>query len=96
MKKNIHPTFYSNAQVTCNCGQTFTVGSTKKDIKVDVCSSCHPFFTGKAKLVDAQGRVEKFMAKREAAKNQVLKKKEKKIHQDQSQKTLKEMLQGTK
>jgi len=62
MKKGIHPTYYQ-AKVTCVCGNTFTVGSTKKEIKVDVCSACHPVFTGKQKIVDSAGRVEKFLRK---------------------------------
>ena len=60
MKKNIHPKYYNNARVTCACGNSFTVGSTKEFIEVEICSKCHPFYTGKEKLVDALGRVERF------------------------------------
>jgi len=60
MKKEIHPTYYPNARVTCACGNTFTVGATIKEINVELCSNCHPFFTGKQKLVDTARRVEKF------------------------------------
>ena len=63
MKAEIHPTYYSDAQVTCVCGNTFTTGSTLKEIKTDICSACHPFYTGKQKLVDTEGRVEKFKKK---------------------------------
>ncbi|MBN2543770.1 50S ribosomal protein L31 [bacterium] len=62
MKKEIHPE-YHQAKVTCSCGNSFTVGSTKKEIKLEVCSACHPFFTGKQKLLDTAGRVEKFKKK---------------------------------
>lgn len=63
MKADIHPQYYSDAQVTCVCGNTFTTGSTLKELKVDICSACHPFYTGKQKLVDAEGRVERFRKK---------------------------------
>lgn len=59
MKENIHPK-YGEAVVRCACGETFTTGSTKKEIRVEICSKCHPFFTGKQKLVDTGGRVERF------------------------------------
>ena len=59
MKKDIHPA-YGDAVVTCACGATWTIKSTRKEYKVNICSNCHPFFTGKQKLVDAAGRVEKF------------------------------------
>jgi len=59
MKKGIHPEYY-DCTVTCSCGNTFQTRSTKKEIKVDICSRCHPFYTGKQKLVDSGGRVERF------------------------------------
>ncbi|NPA95710.1 MAG: 50S ribosomal protein L31 [Thermodesulfobacteria bacterium] len=62
MKKDIHPEYHL-ASVRCACGNEFQVGSTLKEIKVEICSQCHPFFTGKQKLVDTAGRVEKFMRK---------------------------------
>jgi large subunit ribosomal protein L31 len=62
MKKKIHPE-YGNCTVTCACGNTFTTRSTKKEIRVEICSQCHPFFTGKQKFVDSAGRVEKFRKK---------------------------------
>lgn len=65
--KSIHPTYYPETAVICACGHSFTTGSTKKSIKVDVCSACHPFFTGQMKFVDTQGRVERFQAKMVAA-----------------------------
>jgi len=66
MKDNIHPN-YQKAKVTCSCGNTFEVGSTVSEINVEICSACHPFFTGKEKLVDTAGRVDKFRARQEAA-----------------------------
>lgn len=62
MKENIHPRYYK-AAVRCACGNEFEVGSTVESIKVEICSKCHPFFTGKQKLVDTAGRVEKFLKK---------------------------------
>ena len=59
MREGIHPN-YQEATVTCNCGNTFVTGSVKKDIHVEICSKCHPFFTGKQKLVDTGGRVDRF------------------------------------
>ena len=59
MKSDIHPR-YGPATVTCSCGNTFTVGSTKSELHVELCNECHPFFTGKQKLVDTGGRVERF------------------------------------
>lgn len=63
MKKDIHPTYYPKAKVTCACGNTFFTGSTVEEIKTELCSACHPFYTGKQKLVDSARRVEKFQAK---------------------------------
>ena len=59
MKEGIHPKYYQ-ATVTCNCGNTFVTGSTKPEIHVEVCNKCHPFYTGKQKLVDTGGRVDRF------------------------------------
>ena len=62
MREGIHPNYYQ-ATVTCNCGNTFVVGSTKENIRVEICSKCHPFFTGKQKFVDSGGRVDKFKSR---------------------------------
>ena len=67
MKKDIHPKYYKDAKVICACGNKFTTGSTKPELRVDLCSACHPFYTGKQKLVDTARRVEKFQAKLEAS-----------------------------
>lgn len=63
MKTEIHPEYYNKAQVICVCGNSFITGSTLKEIRIDICSACHPFYTGKQKLVDTEGRVEKFRKK---------------------------------
>ena len=68
MKKDIHPQYYKNAAVKCACGNKFTVGSTKKELEIEICSACNPFFTGKEKLIDTAGRVEKFKARAAKAK----------------------------
>ena len=68
MKTDIHPK-YQQATIKCACGNTIEVGSTKKDISVEICSQCHPFFTGKQKLVDTAGRIERFRKKYEKFQN---------------------------
>jgi large subunit ribosomal protein L31 len=60
MKEKIHPKYYTDAKVTCACGNTFTTGSTQKVLRVELCSKCHPFFTGKSRIIDTGGRVERF------------------------------------
>ena len=60
MKADIHPTYYPEAKVTCACGNTFQTGATIKEIHIELCSACHPFYTGKQKLLDTARRVEKF------------------------------------
>ncbi len=79
MKKDIHPQWYPKAKITCACGNSFTVGSTRPEIQVEICFACHPFFTGEMKYVDTQGRVEKFETRRKtAAATKYIKKKDKK------------------
>ncbi len=63
MKEKIHPTYYHQASVTCVCGNTFLTGSTQKEVRVDICSNCHPFYTGKQKLMDTEGRIDRFRKK---------------------------------
>ena len=65
MKDGIHPTYYPAAAVTCACGNSFTVGSTSEKISVEVCSNCHPFYTGKQRLMDVAGRLDKFRHRQE-------------------------------
>ncbi len=74
MKKDIHPPYYPNAKVTCTCGKTHTMGSTKPEIAIEVCSNCHPFYTGKEKLLDIGGRIERFKTRRAGAKTSAPKK----------------------
>ena len=76
MKKKIHPVYYPNAKVQCACGNVFETGSTKEIIETEVCFKCHPFYTGKDKIIDTAGRVEKF--KKRMAKKVELKTKPKK------------------
>ncbi len=98
MKTGIHPIYYDNCQVVCACGNTFITGSTKQGIRVEICSNCHPFFTGEMRFVDTQGQVQKFQTKQQVAAkmaDQVARKKAKKQKLPQDEKkplTLKEML----
>ncbi|RJQ24830.1 50S ribosomal protein L31 [Candidatus Parcubacteria bacterium] len=94
MKSNIHPKYNKKAQVTCSCGNSFTVGSTKDYIRVELCSECHPFYTGQQKFVDTASRIEKFQKKIALAQPKKEKKEEKK--EEQKPLTLREMLQATK
>ena len=105
MKKGIHPKVNTDIKVTCACGNTFTTNSTLDSITVDICSACHPFYTGKAKFVDAEGRIEKFekkakvmQAKKEKAEAAKAKKEAAKpTDQDtNTQKSLKDMLNEAK
>lgn len=67
MKKDLHPEYHKTAKITCACGNVIEVGSTAPDMKVDICANCHPFYTGKEKLIDKAGRVEKFQARMKKA-----------------------------
>jgi large subunit ribosomal protein L31 len=69
MKNDIHPEYFESA-IKCACGNTLEAGSTKKDIKVEICSKCHPFFTGKQKLIDTGGRIDRFRKKYAKFQNQ--------------------------
>ena len=71
MKEDIHPQFYPEAKVACACGNTWTVGSTKPEIRTDVCSACHPFYTGEQRMVDSGGQVERFLKKLERRKKKI-------------------------
>lgn len=76
MKSGIHPTYHTDCAVTCACGNKFTTGSTLTKIDVEVCSKCHPFFTGQQKYVDVKGRIDKFNQKVQAGKKYVVKEKQ--------------------
>ncbi len=75
MQKAIHPKYITDCKVTCTCGNKFTTGSTVKNIDIEICSKCHPFFTGQQKFVDSKGRIDKFIEKVEKSKNYVKKSK---------------------
>ena len=66
MKKDIHPTFYFDTQVICACGNTWTTGSIQKVIRTDICSNCHPFYTGEQRIVDTEGQVDRFYKRLQA------------------------------
>lgn len=66
MKKDIHPTYFTETKITCACGESWTVGSTREAISVDICSNCHPFFTGEQRIVDTEGQVDRFLKRMEA------------------------------
>lgn len=87
MKKNIHPVYYPEAKVTCACGNAFTVGSTLPEIQVEICSQCHPFYTGKQKLIDTARRVDKFQKRVEAKKKMAAARKGKRAKKEK-QKTI--------
>lgn len=71
MKKDIHPQYFKKAKVTCSCGNEFEIGSTIETLRVDICPNCHPLYTGKMKMVDTAGRLDKFRARVE--KSQAMK-----------------------
>jgi large subunit ribosomal protein L31 len=88
MKSNIHPTWNHTCTVTCACGNSFTTGSNTDTLSVDICSACHPFFTGEMRFVDRQGRVDKFLQKMQAAKsNTTIRKSAKKAQKKADQPT---------
>jgi large subunit ribosomal protein L31 len=102
MKEGIHPKTYEDVEVTCACGNTFKTISTMENIKVEICSACHPFYTGQQKFVDTEGRIDKFIKKQKIAEEK--KKKAEKVKKSKAQKssnkkedttqpTLKEMLE---
>lgn len=100
MKQQIHPKYYPEAKAICACGHTFTLGSTKPEINVEICSACHPFYTGQQKFVDTMGRIEKFEAKKATAKKTIVPKRKKKLlkkieeakKEEEKPKTFKELL----
>lgn len=91
MKTGIHPIYYNEAKVVCSCGNTFTTGSTKELIHIEICNKCHPLFTGERKLIDTEGRVEKF--RRLQSLKREKKPKTQKLEPPRP-KTLKEMLES--
>lgn len=69
MKKKIHPKYYNNCHIICACGNNFKLGSTAKQINIEICSACHPFYTGKDNIIDKTGRVERFKKLMKKKKN---------------------------
>lgn len=98
MKKNIHPKYYKDAKITCSCGAVLRVGSTQKEIEVEICSQCHPFYTGKKKVLDTTGRVDRFkkLAKKSIEKRVELKKSRAKKVKTKKVKTKKTFVTKTK
>ena len=92
MKQGIHPEYFPEAKVRCACGNSFTVGSTKPEIRIEVCNKCHPYYTGEAKFVDTEGRVERFQRREKAKVVTKIANKPEKKKQERPQ-TLKEMFQ---
>ncbi len=98
MKANIHPTWYNDAKVTCACGSMFTTGSTLPEIRVEICSNCHPFFTGQQKFVDTLGQVERFTKRTEESKakseekKKVLLKRAQKVEEKKEKPSLRDLL----
>lgn len=90
MKNNTHPNWNNDTKVTCSCGNTFTTGSTLQEIEVDICSECHPFFTGEMKFIDQQGRVDRFKKQMEQAQQKKQKTQEKLEEKKQTQQTQQE------
>lgn len=83
MKTDIHPKYYENAVILCaNCGKEFKLGNTREEIRVEICSNCHPFYTGKKVLIDTEGRVDKFKQKMTSATGRVKKDRKKKTMEE--------------
>lgn len=99
MKADLHPTWYSNAKVTCACGNTFVTGSTLPAIRVEICSNCHPFYTGQQKFVDTLGQVERFQkktkeseVKREVKQKIIFARSQKQVEEKKEKPSLKDLL----
>lgn len=90
MKKDIHPKVYNGCAVTCACGSSFVTTSTKPTLSVDICSACHPFYTGQQKFVDTEGRIEKFEKKLKLSKS-----KQEKVQTKKAKKAAKKATQTT-
>ena len=93
MKKDIHPKYNENAKISCSCGAVLTTGATQNEMSVEICSQCHPFYTGKKKVLDSTGRVDRFKKlaeksalKKEAAKKAKIEKKAKKLKEEKKSK----------
>jgi len=96
MKANIHPVYYPDAQVICACGNTWTTGSTKKIIHTDVCSNCHPFYTGEQRIVDTEGQVDRFYKKLQARETYLSEKEARASARTSPDRTIAELELGTR
>ena len=97
MKTDIHPTFYPDATVTCACGNTWKTGSTKQELRVEICSNCHPFFSGEqARIVDIEGQVDRFYKKLQARQDYVEEKKARETSQVSPERPINELELGTR
>ena len=97
MKQGIHPTYYPDAKVVCACGNTWTTGSTRKEIRTEVCSKCHPFFTGQQqRLIDIEGQVDRFYKKLQARQDYVEKQKAKEESRTSPERPVAELQLGTR
>ena len=97
MKQGIHPTYYPDAQVICACGNTWTTGSTKKVIRTEVCSKCHPFFTGQQqRLLDVEGQVDRFYRKLQARQSYVDQPKAREVSRTSLERAVEELNLGTR
>ena len=95
MKKDIHPEFYADATVICSCGNTWKTGSTQKEIRTEVCSKCHPFFTGEqARLIDIEGQVDRFYKKLQAREEFIADEKRKQDEKTSPDRTVEELELG--
>ncbi len=85
MKKGIHPKYYTEAKVICACGNTWTTGSTKEEIRTDMCSKCHPFFTGEQRIVDTAGQVDRFQRRLDKVESQAPKARRRRVERQRQQ-----------
>lgn len=99
MKAKIHPVYFADSKTICACGNVMTIGSTKQTIHVELCSKCHPFYTGEQKFVDSASRIQKFQKKQNIAKqyiSKIVRKQEEKKAKESGPKSLAEMLAAIK
>jgi len=97
MKKGIHPTYYPDAKVTCACGATWTTGSTRKEIRTEVCSNCHPFFTGQQqRLIDIEGQVDRFYRRLQARQDFINDQKSRELARTSPERLVSELGLGTR
>ena len=96
MKQGIHPTFYPDAKVICACGNTWTTGSTRKEIRTDVCSKCHPFFTGEQRIVDTEGQVDRFYRKLQARQQYLTDREAREVARTSPDRAVEELELGTR